>query len=402
MKKWIAVILILALLASGCGSSFGKPARSLKSDRAEQAGPEGEEKSIFESYTGEGHDLNDETLLRFMEDSVYYDLVRQLDSEEYFVDSVDAAYVSKEYLEDMAYNSRENIYFGYSLREIDQQFQGTKYIFTLDEKGQTTLDAFEAWSDNTFDTAVKNAAIGTGVILVCVTVSMVTASAAPAVSLIFAASARTGAVCALSGGAVSGAAAALVTGIRTGKVEESLKAAALAGSEGYMMCAISGALTGGAARAKGLFDLARGGHLTMDQIALIQKESGYPAEVIRQLRNMDEYDVYKKTAKLSPRMVDNKLALVKDIDLNYVDPDTGLTNLERMKKGLAALDPATGMAYELHHIGQNMDSTLAVLTQAEHDMEGLHVLEESRIDRKAFRVIRQNFWKSMAESAGGG
>lgn len=406
MKKWIAAILILALLAEGRGaSSKGMQDRGIRSAGAERqevplSDSEGEE-SVFESYSGEGGDLNDETLLRFIEDSVYYDLVLQLNSEEYFVDSVEAVYVSREYLDELVYNSRENIYFGYTLSEINAQFQGTRYIFTLGENGETVVSTFEAGLDPAFETAVRNTAIGTGVILVGVTVSLVTATAAPAVSVIFAASARSGAVCALSGGAISGVAAALVTGIRTGNAEETLKAAVLAGSEGYRMCAISGALTGGAAEAKGLFDLARGGDLTMNQIALIQKESRYTSEVIRQFRNMDEYNVYKKAADLKPKMVDNRLALVKDIDVNYIDPETGLTNLERMRRGMAALDPETGTAYELHHIGQKMNSTLAVLTQAEHDMKGLHLMEESKIYREAFRIIRQKFWKSMAALSAG-
>lgn len=100
-------------------------------------------------------------------------------------------------------------------------------------------------------------------------------------------------------------------------------------------------------------------------------------------------------------MVNNQLALVRDIDLDFVDPDSGLTNLERMQDGLAALDPSTGNAYELHHVGQNMDSTLAILTKAEHDLPGLHVMEESRIDRKVFDQIRPKFWKSMATILGG-
>lgn len=66
-------------------------------------------------------------------------------------------------------------------------------------------------------------------------------------------------------------------------------------------------------------------------------------------------------------MVNGNMALIRKIDLNYVD-DMGRTNLQRMEQGIAALDPS-GTPYELHHIGQHADSTLAVLTKAEH-MQG--------------------------------
>lgn len=432
MKRLIAAILSIAITLSACGSSavkklenFDSEPAEISTDVAEEADTTGEiaieqhieqqEKSdevstdttrkpsksdIFESYTGNATDLNDDTLLRFIEDSVYSDLVTQLDSGDYFVESVNAVYVSQEYLDELAYNSQANIYFGYTLAEIEKQFQGTKYIFTLGEDGKTEVTPFEEYYDDTFDTVVKNVAIGTGVILVCVTVSVATAGVAPAVSLIFAASAQTGTICALSGGAISAASAAVVTGIQTGDVEESLKAAAVAGSTGFKMGAISGALAGGAKEAKGLYDLTQNG-LTMNQAAVIQRESGYPAEVIKQFRNIDEYKIYKETANLHPQMVNNQLSLVRDIDLNYVDPDSGLTNLERMRKGLAALDPSTGKAYELHHVGQKMKSTLAILTKAEHDMPGLHVIQETEIDRVVFAKIRRQFWKSMATNLGG-
>ena len=68
-------------------------------------------------------------------------------------------------------------------------------------------------------------------------------------------------------------------------------------------------------------------------------------------------------------MVNGKLALVRDIDLNYKSslPDgREVTNLQRMQEGYAPLDPATGKAYQLHHINQDPNGTLAILKEAEH------------------------------------
>ena len=69
---------------------------------------------------------------------------------------------------------------------------------------------------------------------------------------------------------------------------------------------------------------------------------------------------------------------------------------------MAALDPKTGLSYQLHHIGQRQDSTLAILTEAEHMQGGnnliWHLWEgESQIDRVAFAAQRQSFWKSAAK-----
>lgn len=190
--------------------------------------------------------LNDSDFMRYVEDTVYSDLVNQLNSDDYFVENVEAIYISKEYLDELAYNSQENIYFGYKLSELDEAFQGQKYIFTLGDNGQTDVQPFEEY-DDTFDKVIRNVAIGTGVILLCVTVSVVTGGlGAPAASMIFAASAKSATVFALSSGVISGVSAGVVEGLQTHDFDKAVKAAALKGSEGFMWGAITGAVAGGA------------------------------------------------------------------------------------------------------------------------------------------------------------
>ena len=349
--------------------------------------------SIYE-YAPEFENLDDEELLQYVEDDIYAELVAKLNSDNYYVENVHAVYVSKEYLEELSYNSRSNIFFGYTLEDIENAYGDTKFVFTLGDNGETVVEPFEDY-DDTYDQIIKNVAIGTGVILVCVTVSVVTAGAgAPAVSLIFAASAKTGTIMALSSGALGGVASGVVTGIQTGDMNEALKAGALAGSEGFKWGAISGALVGGASEAIALKGATLNG-LTMNEAAAIQKETGYPLEVIQQFHSTEEYEVFK-TAGLKARMINGKTALIRnDIDLMRVD-EWGRTNLQRMKLGLSPLD-SSGNYYELHHIGQEADATLAILTQAEHDNAALHGFKViSEIDRKAFAVQRTNFWKTMA------
>ena len=277
-------------------------------------------------------------------------------------------------------------------------------MFTLGDDGQTVVTEFQKY-DDTYDQMLKNVAIGTGVILVCVTVSIVTYGAgAPAVSMIFAASAKTGTIMALSSGVFSGVSAGVVKGIETGDLNESMKAAALAGSEGFKWGAISGTIAGGAGEAIALKGATLNG-LTMNEAALIQKESGYPLDVIKQFSSIEQYQICQ-SAGLSPHMVNGNIALIRKIDLNYVD-DMGRTNLQRMEQGIAALDPS-GTSYELHHIGQHADSTLAVLTKAEHMQGGnnkiWHVFGEPSEVHGAgntWDLQRQQFWKQLAKMMGG-
>ena len=198
--------------------------------------------------------LNDPDLLQYVEDTVYTELVNQLNSDDYIVESVQAMYMPEEYYAEVEFNSQENEYFGYKSSELNAVFQGTKYIFTLDDHGQTTVQEMEVLDDDTYDQIVKNVAIGTGVILICVTVSIVSAGVgAPAVSLVFAASAKTATTFALSSAALGGVSAAFVKGVETRNVKETMKAAALGASDGFKWGAISGAVVGAASESYKLF-----------------------------------------------------------------------------------------------------------------------------------------------------
>ena len=392
MKKILALWMAMALLVCSMQASFAEEAQ-FPAGSVPEAG-----------FSG----MNDPNLLRYTEDTIYENLVTTLDSDEYFVENVSAIYISQEYIDELAYNSQANIYFGYTLQELSEQFQGKKYVFTLGDDGSTIVTEFEEY-DDTYDRALKNVAIGTGVILVCVTVSLVTGGlGAPAVSMIFAASAKTGTVMALSGGAMGGISAGIVTGVQTGDMEQALKAAALAGSEGYKWGAITGVISGGASEAMALKGATTSG-LTMNQAATIQRESKYPLDVIKQFKSMEQYEICKK-AGLYPVTVNGRTSLVRAIDLDYVD-DFGRTNLQRMKERLAAIDPDNGLPYELHHIGQKTDSTLAILTKAEHMQGGNNAIwhefgSASEVHNAANEALwnrqRQTYWKQFATLLEGG
>lgn len=232
MKRFLAILLAMTIL-TGCSFSQSNDSESGISVITE------------DEYVQKFHDLSDPDLLQYVEDTVYCGLTDQFSSEDYIIENVNAVYYSKEYLEEFAYNSKSNIFFGYTLAELDAQFQGNKYVFTLGDDGKTTVKLFEDY-DDTYDQVIKNVVIGTGVILICVTVSAVSGGlgAAP-VSMIFAASAKTGTVMALSSGSLSAVVSGAITGIQTKDFEQAMKSAALNGSKSFKWGAILGAITGG-------------------------------------------------------------------------------------------------------------------------------------------------------------
>ena len=415
MKRVIALLLAVSLTLSACAQPL-KPGEETKHnnvtgteiitpDNSNTSDSIGTDTSQSSTTTNEANislpeftDLSDGTLLRYVEDSVYADIVTALNSEDYFVENVNAIYISKEYLDELDYNSQENIYFGYTLSELNSYFEGTRYVFTLDENDETTVKKFESY-DDTFDKVVKNVAVGSGVILLCVTVSVATGGIAPAMSVVFAGSAKTATALALSGGVFSGVVSGIVAGVETKDFEEALKAAALTGSESFKWGAITGAITGGATAAINLKGATLNG-LTMNEAARIQKESKYPLDVIKQIKSMDNYQVYKN-ATPKTQMVDGKLALVREIDLDFISEldERKVTNLVRMQEGYSPIEPLTGKAYELHHVAQRQNGTLAILTKAEHQGNSgiLHIAgKKSEIDRVAFKPVRERFWKDFA------
>lgn len=404
MKRLIALFLSVAVILTGCGRLNTQPMSSQENIESTETNDSSTESNIKEDFGPQYKSLDEADLLTHVEDLVYRDTITSLDSNKYCVENVSSVYISKEYLEEAAFNSQSNIYFGYTLEELNEIFPDTKYIFTQGKDGTTTIQELQEIKDTSVETMLKNIAIGTGVILTCVTVSSVSAGAGlPAVSVIFAASAKTAESLAISSAAFGGISAGVVKGIQTGDINEVLKSASMGAAEGFKWGAISGAVTGGSNEAF-LLKLGTKGGLTMNQVAIIQKESKYPMELISRFNSMEQYEICK-SAGLTAKMVDGKTALVRKIDLNYVDDLTGKTNLQLMQEGYAPYDP-TGQKYHLHHIGQTNDSPLAVLTQLEHNGKGStsiwHILTdgfENPSSQSGWSSIREQFWKSYAAQA---
>lgn len=105
--------------------------------------------------------------------------------------------------------------------------------------------------------------------------------------------------------------------------------------------------------------------ITEEDKERIKEETGWSDEIIDNIANMRQYEILKN-AELKEVEINGRKCLVKEnIDLYYADED-GVTNQERMARGLAPLDSKTGKPIELHHLGQKADSPLVELTEEEH------------------------------------
>lgn len=391
MKRVLSLLILSALLLTSCGNS--------NSSNVKSESKVNDSEISNEDYTEKFNSINDQELNQYIEDAVYVELVNQINEwdteEEYYVESVDTAYISQEYIDELTYNSQSNIFFGYNLADLDEDFS-EKYVFSLGEEGETIIRPVEEYV-NEYEAAIKNVAMGSGVILVCVTVSVATGGVGTgAITIVFAEAAASGAVCAGMSGAIAGTASAIVAGIKTKNMNEAVKSGLIGASEGFKCGAIIGAVTGsvsGVGIVNSLKKVDTG--VSLWNKYLLQKKVGIKPEDMKYITTDAEAKKILEIG-LKSKIVNGKAALIRDIDLNLVD-DKGRTNLERMKKGLAAIDK-NGKSFELHHMGQESDGTLAILSQEEHDVNEIwHVFKDtSEINRTEFATTKKNFWKDMA------
>lgn len=231
------------------------------------------------------YSMADPLFLEHIEDNVFEGLNKVFDPDKYIITEVRAKYISKEYLDEIKFNSRKNIYFGHTLAELDAHFEGTRYVFCNDEYGKTIVKKFEAY-DDTYEQIAQNVAMGTGVIVVCATVAVI---GGPAVSVIFFAAAEGAALGALSDAALEGIPAAIATYQETGDMEATFKNGALAASEGFKRGAIIGAVLGGAAKAAEIAPATRSG-LSMNDAVKIHKNTGLSYSRLKKVKSYDEFN----------------------------------------------------------------------------------------------------------------
>jgi hypothetical protein len=128
-------------------------------------------------------------------------------------------------------------------------------------------------------------------------------------------------------------------------------------------------------------------NLTDEDRARIKEETGWSDEIIDAIESMDQYEVYKN-ADLHEAEVNGRKCLLKDIDLDQVDPKTGKTNRELMSEGKSPVDSKTGEKIELHHMGQNFDGPFAELCENSEHGDGNH---------KTLHTSHEGSWRNDPE-----
>lgn len=141
----------------------------------------------------------------------------------------------------------------------------------------------------------------------------------------------------------------------------------------------------------------------------IKSETGWSDDIICCIKNEEQYSVYKK-ADLHEEIIDGRKCLVKNIDLDYINPKTknakfpnGQTNRDLMAKGRSPYDSKTGELIELHHIGQEYESPFAELCENSehgdgndgilHDKKKESWRNDSKLKKQYNNVDRPNHWK---------
>ena len=121
MKKFIALILTIAIFLTGC--SFDNVA-NISSEISSIT--DSSDMAIDDSKIDKQNNitsLDDPNLPELIEENVYNKLIDSLNDGNYFVENVRAIYISQEYIDELEYNSQANIFFGYTLDELNQVFE---------------------------------------------------------------------------------------------------------------------------------------------------------------------------------------------------------------------------------------------------------------------------------------
>ena len=149
--------------------------------------------------------------------------------------------------------------------------------------------------------------------------------------------------------------------------------------------------------------------VTQKQRELMKAETGWSDKIVDYINNKWQYEILK-SAGLKEVEINGRPCLIKEnIDLDYTDAD-GISNRDRIERGLAPLDSKTGKPLELHHLGQKIDSPLVELTVEEHRTgefkEGIknqrinhetNYRAEVHVDGNNWSQERGAHWKARAE-----
>lgn len=168
--------------------------------------------------------------------------------------------------------------------------------------------------------------------------------------------------------------------------------------------------------------------LRQETLTDLLNQTNWPPEVVDSIRTFEEGEIYIN-ANLQEGVVNDRPCLQNpEIDWDqktriYTNADYeamskgelpfgfgqlddlfSMTNKERALNGMAPLD-SNGQAFELHHIGQRIDSPLAELTCEQHRQNGNHaILHDNSIlsevhstnHEGTWQAERSDYWKARA------
>ena len=110
------------------------------------------------------------------EKNLSYLISESLENSKYpiLVEDIAIQKMSQEYYEELEFNSQENIFFGHTESQLLQMFDTSKYSFTVNSNGKTIVGLDDdLFKEDYLTKALKNVAIGEGVIIICASISVV-------------------------------------------------------------------------------------------------------------------------------------------------------------------------------------------------------------------------------------
>lgn len=139
--------------------------------------------------------------------------------------------------------------------------------------------------------------------------------------------------------------------------------------------------------------------------AELKEETGWSDEVVDSVDTYEQAKIYEN-ADLHEDNINGRECLVKEIDYDYVDEKTGMTNRELMAKGRSPYDAKTGEKIELHHMGQAYDAPFAELTENSEHGDGNHSILHPKTDSSwrndetleaQYNKEKREHWKTRSE-----
>ena len=231
MKSIIVIISILSLLLSGCGRK--------KDDSAVQ-------NEATEEPSGEVSEFDSESL-QAIKDQVYAELNEQLPTDEYLVQDVKVIYLSEDEVDNLS--PEDKVYFGFSANGLNDVITSDMAVIEQMDSGEVNVKSEKLLDKEDRTTIIKNLAIGTGIILVCVTVACITQDMEIENELLTAFIALAPKASAIGAGlftVITGTVSGVVEYVKSKNLKESFRKLIVDGSKGFKWGAVAGVVYAGA------------------------------------------------------------------------------------------------------------------------------------------------------------